>query len=141
MAPSPITHPKPQPQPTATGTSVAGDNPPALPPSPNLPSGASFSAPGYLEPGSYPLLPLPIQVAQDLEDWLLFSPSSSKGRSSVPASLADASPTSSSYVNIARGKGKAPMEEAGSSSRSGRSLLPRKPGHISLVMPISVAQP
>jgi hypothetical protein len=82
---------------------------PPLPPNPNA---APFS------PSSTPRL----AEGEDLPDYLLFNPSSSKGLSSGPRGGWSASPVSS-FTDVVKHKGKAPMVAFGSGSSPGRSQV------------------
>jgi hypothetical protein len=76
-------------------------SPPPSCPHPALnPEVAAFS-PSFVPSGS---------AGEELPNWLLFSPSSSEGRSPATGHLVGASP-SSSFVDVVRDKGKAPLED------------------------------
>jgi hypothetical protein len=105
-SPSPDRHAATARKPAAAGSSA----PPATPTS-------SPARAQHLNPDATPFSPSPSSTRSqkdELPDWLVFSPSSSKGRSTEPRHGAPASP-SASFTEVVHRKGKAPMDEASSS--------------------------
>jgi hypothetical protein len=64
--------------------------------------------------------------SEDLPEWLLFSPSSSEGRSPALGRLFVALPTHS-FAEVVQGKGKAPMEASGSRFSDHKGKAPLNP--------------
>jgi hypothetical protein len=97
MAPSPS-----RPPPHAAGSS---------PPPPTTSSTFVHSSPP-LNPNATPFLPSSIALGEELPEWLLFSPSSSEGRSLALGHIFGASSVTS-FADVVRGKGMAPMDPVG----------------------------
>jgi hypothetical protein len=85
------------------------------PPSPSHAAGPAHLVPTpapsspSLKPNAAPFSPSSAASEEDLPEWLLFSPSSSEGRSSALGRISGASPATS-CADVVKGKAKAPAD-------------------------------